>query len=191
VNAVPTLEDMAQKISEARDRLATAEREVEKKKAPYFAAVGNAASIRQEVETMEQAMESSKRAHMTLRAVEDASLTYDGPLVVPVEVYRGYDMYFLVAIGEDGTGLYRHTPKRSHRYQGKVHAVRVEQAQSHGVEPPTSSYRKLVEAGLMEWQKRGKGDFGDGSGAMKPLPPPEGGRWKWLKVREQEALEAA
>jgi hypothetical protein len=101
---------------------------------------------------MEQAMESSKRAHMTLRAVEDASLTYDGPLVVPVEVYRGYDMYFLVAIGEDGTGLYRHTPKRSHRYQGKVHAVRVEQAQSHGVEPPTSSYRKLVEAGLMEWQ---------------------------------------
>jgi hypothetical protein len=130
VSVVPTLEDMAKKIAEARERLSKAERKVEEKKAPYFAAVGDAASIRQEVEAMEQAMESSKRAHMTLRAVEDASLTYDGPLVVPVEVYRGYDMYFL-------------------------------------------------------------GDFGDGSGAMKPLPPPEGGRWKWLKVREQEALEAA
>jgi hypothetical protein len=194
VSAVPTLEEMAQKIADARERLATAERKVEELRGPYHAATGRAQAIRDEIEAMEQGMESSKRAHMTLLALQDVSLTYDGELVVPIEVYRGHDMYFLVAVGQDGTGLYLHTPKRSHRYQGKTYAVRIDQAQSHGVEP-SSGYQKLRDAGLMEWETRGKdqwGRSGQGSaGAVKPLPPPEGGRWKWLKVREQEALEAA
>lgn len=44
---------------------------------------------------------------------------------------------------------------------------------------------------LVSWQDRGKGDFGAGSGARKPLPPPGGGRWRWLKVADGQAELAA
>lgn len=39
---------------------------------------------------------------------------------------------------------------------------------------------------LTVWQAHGKGQFGY-DGAMRPLPPPTGeGRWRWLKVAEQQ-----
>jgi uncharacterized protein YukE len=45
-------------------------------------------------------------------------------------------------------------------------------------------------ADLYAWESRGRGDFGVGSGALKPLPAPSGGgKWRWLRVREQAELE--
>lgn len=43
---------------------------------------------------------------------------------------------------------------------------------------------------LMAWQAHGKGDFGY-DGPVKPLAPPGGGRWRWLKVADQSELVSA
>lgn len=49
--------------------------------------------------------------------------------------------------------------------------------------------RPLHRSELMQWQARGRGEFGH-DGARKPVPPPGGGRWRWLKVADsQSALE--
>lgn len=46
------------------------------------------------------------------------------------------------------------------------------------------------EGRLVRWEDRGSGAFGAGTGSLRPQAPPEGGKWRWLKVREQEELTA-
>jgi hypothetical protein len=46
------------------------------------------------------------------------------------------------------------------------------------------------EGDLTMWQARGKDQYGGHDGPYKPLKPPNGGRWRWLKVEEQRDLPA-
>jgi hypothetical protein len=187
--AEPTLEEMAQALERGRQQLAEAEAEAERLKRPYHAALAHLADVRKAVELIELGMETAKRAHLIERAIEEAAgAPIDAPPVVMVQTTFSVDRFELVAVGPEGTPLYLHTPKRSHRYHGKSYAV----AAVEGREKPSRdahTSKAMEEAGLMSWQERGKGQWGDGSGSIKPVAPPEGGKWRWLKVREQELLE--
>lgn len=44
------------------------------------------------------------------------------------------------------------------------------------------------DSDLYAWESRGRGEYGSGSGSLKPLPSPTGGTWRWLKVKEQAEL---
>jgi exonuclease VII small subunit len=131
----------------------------------------------------------------------------------------GPDIFELVAVGAAGEALYRERgklhAKAPRRYV--IRAERIPEAVREVIFDESLKWRergdRLRELGvtsgasyggrstgqvlnrvhaapeLVEWQERGKGDFGGGSGPMKPLAPPSGGRWRWLKVTAQDELE--
>lgn len=138
-------------------------------------------------------------------------------VVQPVHGIGLPDVFELTAIGPGGVGLYLHRRTRGRggkthavreRYVPKpVLDVLAEQAALKGVAANAEliALRERLEAltskgaayevkrvygsdELVAWQEKGRGDFGAGSGARKPLGPPGGGRWRWLKVGEQAAL---
>lgn len=194
---VPTLEEMAQVIAERRREHETALARLAELTPAYDAARDKVRDIARSIRELERAMGGSKRAHAIERALAEAGIVFEGPRLVAVKAHDGHRWYALVAVGSAGTGLYLYTPDRSHRYEGKTHAVLRERAVAHGFDPeaPTPHYRdkslrSQTEAGLVAWQERGTGDVGAHSGAYRPLAPPEGGRWRWLKVREQDELTA-
>lgn len=181
-----TLEEMARAIEVQREELRTAAACRDELEGPYRVAAEAARAAQARLAAMEQAMEGVKRAHMLRLALQDAAVEYDGPPLVAVRMYFSR-MYYLVAVGPDGTGLYRFTPERARRYEAKQHAIRVTDVRGEDVP------RRICgkdDSDLCEWEERGKGEWGRRSGPMKPKAPPEGGRWKWLKVREQETLSA-
>lgn len=192
MSVVPTVEAMALAIQREREQLDEARARVEELKGPYEDAVAKRNRHAASVKAMETAMEIAKRAHMIERALVEAGIEYEGPRVVAAPVYRGHHFYFLVAVAQGGTGLYLYTPERSHRHHAKEHAVLAERLDDLAVEHPTHFGVHLRDASpaLRPWEARGRGEWGAGSGAMRPQAPPEGGRWRWLKLREQEALPA-
>lgn len=198
---IRSLGDAAVALRGAQRELELARRHRDELKPDFDAAVERVREAHQRVERIEQGMTAVVRAHAISEALREAEVEYDGPplIVQPARSeYTDPQVYGLVAVGPKGTGLYLHTPKHSHRYQGKEHVIRETDAKAHGLDAPNAQkgweYERThewhLELGVWAWQKRGRGQFGAGSGSMAPLPPPEGGRWKWLKIREQEALEA-
>jgi hypothetical protein len=196
---VRSLEDAAKLLAAAQQERDAAQAEVDRLKPDYKAAESRLWKAREEVERIEKGMAAAHQAYAVASALNEAGTEHDGPPVVIVAGPLNRPVpYFLVAVAKEGTGLYLHTPSRSHRYQGKEYAIRIADANAHGVteEPDRrhrgehgKTWRNMVEVGLWKWQERGKGDFGY-SGAVKPAAPPEGGRWKWLKVKEQREIEA-
>lgn len=208
-----TLEEVAAAREEWRAAVERARERVEELKAPYHAAFAELARAETELARTELALGTAKRSHFIAAAVEALGVeTSDPPAVILPQTHGLPKVYELTAIGADGTGLYLSRPERSHRYQGKSWALRMEHvpeavreivAVELGYGAKAQAIRELgysASAGgeirpvhgsdeLMEWQERGKGDFGDGSGSMKPVRPPSGGRWRWLKVQEQSELE--
>jgi len=191
---VPTLEEMAQAIDAKRRERETALARLAELTPAYDEARERTRQLAKELKEMERAMGGAQQAHAIERALAEAGIEFEGPRLVPVREYSGHRWYVLAAVGPKGTGLYLHTPDRSGRYSGKSWAVLRERALTQGFDPdaPRGNRHDLTQksqedAGLLAWQARGKGDFGF-SGAFRPTAPPEGGKWRWLKVREQESL---
>ncbi len=193
-----TLEEMAQAIEAKRQEVDAAREKREELKEPFQAAVDELQRVKGELAAMVAAMAGVKAVDAIERGLADAGIDYEGPRVVTAKVYSGHDYYKLVAVGSQGTGLYLVTPERSRRHIRKEHAIRRLHADAHGVDEErdrrphwyghTSTSQR--DAGLLSWEEQGAGSFGARSGAFKPSAPPEGGRWRWLKVREQEELKA-
>lgn len=185
-----TLEEAARMLADAQLALTQAAAAVEETQAPYYAAISRQDRARQEVKRIEQGMGAVVRGSMIRSALDAAGIEYDGPVLIAQPVYKGADLHYLSAVGPAGTGLYIFKPERSHRYHGTQHAILIVHANAAGVEerPRGANPSGLTEAGAWLWEARGAGQFGAGSGAVKPLAPPEGGRWRWLKVREQDEL---
>lgn len=189
-----TLTEMAQAYAEACAERDAAQTLVAKLYGPYKAARDVLSDKQQTIKQMEQAMGGVKQTDAIRRALVEADLKFDGPLVIATKVYKGHHLYCLAAIGSAGTGLYVYTPETSRRSDSKTHSVRRVDAVKHDydLEAPIPHHRDRTStseeaAGLVAWQERGKGDFGL-SGPYRPMAPPEGGRWRWLKVSEQQAL---
>jgi hypothetical protein len=198
---IRSLEDAAVALQQARAELEEAQRRRDELEPAWDAAGERLHRAYDAVERIEHGMESVIKAHAVAVALTEAGVEYDGPPMIVRPSRSRYEKpvpYVLVAVGPKGTGLYLFKPEKSHRYQGKEHTIREADALAHGLTEPYGganggwsyepTHEWLREDGLWAWQKRGRGNFGDGSGAFKPLPPPEGGRWKWLKIREQEAI---
>lgn len=193
-----TLKEVAQAHAQATAELAEAEAEIARLRGPYDAARQRANDIEDRIERLELAMTTAKRMYFITQAMAEASVKTDDPavIVVPPEYdFQTGEVYEMVAVASDGTALYLHTPKQSHRYQGKTYAVRDQHvAEDHqGRDDRSRHFVNITRdnqkaIGLLVWQERGAGSYGKGSGAVKPLAPPNGGRWKWLKVREQSDL---
>lgn len=189
----PTLEEMAAARERGRVQLGEARVEVERLKAPYLAAVGKAAKLRDALELIEAGMDDAKRRHVISRALEEAGVETTHPLTVTVtRGGRTVERYDLVAVGPEGTGLCLHTPKRSHRYQGKEFARswrENDREQEHFRDSEGVRVVGGAEPRLVEWMQRNS-RAGGFAAARRPKAPPEGGKWRWLKVREQEELTA-
>lgn len=215
-----TLQEVAAAREEWRAALERATQLVAETEKPYHAALGQQQRARTELARTELALKTSARAHFVQQAVIELGVETSEPpvIVVPALGSQGLPNVFeLAALAPDGTGLYVHkTTGRRGRTTGKTHAVRtravpeeLRAAIDRRHEPGgTASKRNeemralglpesaWIDSGavhrsdeLFRWQARGNRDFG-GDGPVKPLPPPGGGRWRWLKVREQEELSA-
>lgn len=195
---VPTLEEMAQVIQRQRGRVEEAVSTRERLRPAFEAAAAAVAQAQRELGALERALASAKTSHAVARAIVELGVDYAGPHAIAAKVYEGHEYYLLVAVGPMGTGLYLHAPDRSRRHMRKEYAVRRDQAVARGFdEAATQPYwrgrtsRSQSDAGLVAWEGMGAGSLGAHSGPRKALAPPEGGRWRWLKVREQESLTAA
>lgn len=195
--AVPTLEEMAEAIEEQRGRLEAARARREELRAPYDAALAECRALARRLAEMQRAMFGSKRAYEIRRALDAAGIDYRAEPVIAVKVYEGHRLFLLAGVGASGTGLYICKPDKSGRYAGTEYAVLLKAALAAGYDPdvprlrgvePTA--RSLSDVGLLAWAARGSGSMGSHSGALRPRRPPEGGRWRWLKIVEQEALSA-
>lgn len=138
-------------------------------------------------------MEAAKRDHAIRVALAEQGIEYAKPTTIIVERYSSMaghpNPFHLVAVGREGTGLYLHTPEHSHRFQGKAYARLLKRGEKPLRDGPDNyTGQREEKAGLTMWNERGKGQWGAGSGSIKPMAPPEGGRWRWLKVREQAEL---
>jgi hypothetical protein len=221
--SVPTLQEVAERREELRLTIEAQQAEVERLRAPYEAARARLSDSREEMERVELALHSAKRAHLIVQAVQEAGLaTAEPPLIVVPKSFGLPEVYELTALTGDGlVGLYVHSPERKSR--GKTRAVRARWVPAEVLEAIdelgwTDKCERLAELGitrgtfqrgggkvghgqslsrvydsedLVEWQEQGTGDYGYGSGPWKPLSPPNGGKWRWLKVREQEELGVA
>jgi hypothetical protein len=186
-----TLEEAAQMRAQAVAEAARARQHYNSLKPAYEAAGRALKAANDEIKRIDQAMGFVKRNHAINVALDGAGIEYgDARLLIARVGYSTYD-FGLVAIGPEGTGLYLHVPEHSHRYQGREHRILLKDVEKHGLDEGRRRRNDAIEkeTGLVEWQSRGSGSFGPGSGSMKPNPPPEGGRWKWLKIDEQKALE--
>lgn len=156
----------------------------------YKAAVERVKAAERQVKLLDQGMAGVRKAYAVQAALREQGIETDEPPLVVVQSYFAHELpalFVLVAVAGDGTGLYMSTPRRSHRYDGKRWALRIERA-PEGTEP--ERFEKVREAGLVYWDERGKGQWGAGSGSIKPKRSPDGGRWRHLKIREQEELTA-
>lgn len=209
-----TLEQVAAAREEWRAAVASAQAALDHARGPYEAARGRLGNAQRELARTELALATAKRAHFIAAAVRDTGIETDDPPVMLAQRWTGEALprvYELVALSREGVGLYAWRPERSHRYEGKTHAIRAEHVpEALRAVATVDSYSErvagLAAAGfgngatcdigpvhntpeLWMWQQRGRGDFGAGSGAMKPSAPPDRGRWRWLKVTEQHELE--
>lgn len=179
-----TLEDAARQRERAARELRLAEAEVERLRGPWDYANAAVRAARRTLTQLDDGMAAITQAHRIGVALRDVGTDVDGPLVVTRSAIRSHEIGFLVAVGPAGTGLYRFTPKRSGRNAGREHVIRAESGRRHDATEPARARHDL-----WEWQERGSGEFGQGTGSMKPKGPPEGGRWRWLRVEPERELE--
>lgn len=187
------LEEMAQALARGQARLADINERIDAIEPSYYTLVGERNKLKRALTAIEDGMATTRKAYAIKAALDEKTVEYAHPLVVLVETHSGgAEPWFLCAIGTDGTGLYLHTPKRSHRYAGKSYAILgSEKTENEGHGPRQGAgrtYDKMLAAGLIAYDTRGSGSFGAGTGSIVPLPPPGGGRWRWIKVTEQDLL---
>lgn len=194
---IRTLEEAAQARAEAAAEFERACARMAELKPDFDAAVHAKERARERLKQIDDGMAAVRRMHASAVALREAGIEYDGPLLVTTQTYSSTDVYHLCAVGPAGTPLFLHVPEHSARYAGKEWVVRAQDAAAHGVtEAPTGrvemtrSQHKRAEPELYVWCARGKASGMHFTGAVRPSPPPEGGRWRHLKVREQEALPA-
>lgn len=186
------LEEMAQALARGRLRLSVINEQIDAIKPEFDMLVDQRAEVKRAIEAIEDGIATTRKAYAIKAMLDLKGIAYDHPIVVMVEAYRGADPWFLCAVGTDGTGLYLNTPKRSHRYAGKSYAIlgtETTETEGRGTRQGAGrTYDKMLEAGLVAYDTRSSGSFGAGTGSIVPLPPPGGGRWRWVKVGEQELL---
>jgi hypothetical protein len=184
-----TIEDAARARQEAADALEKAHDDVQALRPLWETTTRIHAERKRELDRIDAAMAGVAAAGRVRAALEAQGIEYDGPAIISWEVVNRVEFAPLAAVGPKGTGLYIDVPKRSHRYQGKTHLVLTEHLRRAGVTGAV-----LVRGEGMSrravWEERGTGSFGPGSGSMKPKAPPEGGRWRWLKVAPERELTA-
>lgn len=188
------LGEMAQALARGRARLAEINERIDEIKPSFDALVNERVAVKRAIETIEDGMATTRKAYATKTALSEKTIEYAEPLVVLVEAYSGAEPWFLCAVGTDGTGLYLHTPKKSHRYAGKSYAIlgsEKTEGEARGARQGAGrTSDSMLAAGLISYDTRGRGSFGAGTGSVVPLPPPGGGRWRWIKVAEQDLLTA-
>ena len=192
---IPTLEEQAAARQRAANEVVRARRLVEDLSIDYDAACSKLREARKQLDEIDQAMATIKRVHMTRQALIAKGIEYEEPLVIDPEQKRGFRLpYFLMAVGPKGTGLYISEPR--HRGKGgsrsyAIHATHAEQ--QNAVVPAGHRYGRThqsdADAGLLIWEARGKDIYGGMDGTFKQMAPPEGGRWRWLKIEDQGELE--
>lgn len=223
--AEATLEEMAQARARGVEQLEAAQAELAALEPGYRAAQAKVGNLQDALRVIEDGMANAKRAYMVDLALREAGLAeLVGPVprVIPVQSFRGFDRYELVAVGPEGTPLYAYESSdgKRRRHGGKTYArpPRPGDAEAVAAYEAGAEERKRARIArgyhrpgddrererlprpvregsgnegieLVHWEDRGAGDFGAGTGSRKPQAPPEGGRWRWLKVREQEQLE--
>lgn len=195
------LVELARAYADARLELAEATSAREELEPAWKAAGERLAKAQNRVKLIEAGAEAARRAEAILRALEDIGVARDSdqvaqnpPVVLKSLSYRHSgipDVFELVALGPEGTALYRSTQKRSSR-GGRAY-LRRRRREDVVVPPPEDaphwSRHPRLESGqlidpitqLLNWEKRGKDQYGTYDGAISPKPPPEGGRWRWLK----------
>lgn len=186
------LESMARALARGQARLADINERIDEIKPTFDALVGERATVKRAVQAIENGIATTRKAYAIKAALDKKLITYAEPMVVMVSAYAQPEPWFLCAVGTDSTGLYLHTPKRSHRYAGKQYAI-LGSERSEGEAKGPRQYasltsEKMLQAGLIAHDTRSKGDYGAGSGSIVPLPPPGGGRWRWIKISEQDLL---
>jgi hypothetical protein len=211
MNEPVTLEQVAAEREKVRRRLERSRELLELLRPDFEEAQRNVRADAEELARIDLAMGSVTRAYLIAAAVDAAGLDTEDPPVVVVPHRPLPIVWELVAVGA-GVGLYRYTPERSHRYQGREFALRVEHVPAlvlglldaqrfpdtaamkellgPGVEGQVRRVHPAEQSGLVTWQSRSKGDFGF-NGPVKPLKPPGAPRWRWLKVAESQTALAA
>jgi hypothetical protein len=173
----PTLEEMAQAHERGRQQLADAEARVEELRGPWEEACGHRDQLAQALKLIGHGMANAHRQHAIERALDERGVSYVAPLIIAPETTHermASGVYArtaeLVAVGPEGTGLYR-----TFGWNKNVSGAR-----------QGRQFKRLDDDGkLIAWGEHRGSIYSD---PYKPKPPPEGGKWRWLKVREQEAL---
>lgn len=182
------LEEMAQALQRGRSKLAAVEDSIAALEPEWDRLHGERTDLRLAIKAIEQGMETTRRAYAIKQKLGEMGIEYSRPMVVLTDAYRGKDAWFLVAVAADGTGLYQHDPRKGGRHWHKSYAVFGDEDDPRALRAHLSRTTRMQDAGLAAHMERGTGSFGAGSGAVKPLPPPDGGRWRWIKVDEQALL---
>lgn len=175
--------EMSQELAVAREESATADRLLDEARRPYEAAVRDSSKARERVKLIEQGIGVLRTAYAIGVRLAEMGIQIEQQPVMIVKFFRPV-AFELVAVGPEGTLLYRQA-EGMHRRGTRDYAI-------YADEPPdldTYYPDNMRKVGLFYWQEHGRGPFGAGTGSLKPKPPPEGGRWRWVKFDEQALLE--
>ena len=241
-----SLQEVSERLAVVDHNLVVSKARIEELQQPLDEERGRNRALKNEKERLLQALQVSKRAY----SIAQARQAFDSdaePVVIVRERGENYgkvglpEVWELVAVAADGTGLYKHEPSKITNYRGKERNIRPSDGYAIRTDAVPAKVAALVEAydaayqaervvydtedysdarsrkinamrkgrhdalmdgyealgisrhaqvrrdersGLTSWQARGRGDWG----AYKPLAPPAGGRWRWLKVEEQSEL---
>ena len=211
-----TLEQVAAAREAARLRVEAAVSRIGELEPDWKAAGVEHRAALDELARIDLALSTAQRAQLITSALEATGEEYEGaPVAVVGQAHRLPLVFELVAV-RDGVGLYLHRPEKSHRYQGKTYALREQDVPQEALEAIDARMDSLTRlravlgeqgkgvdhglfgrvhpketSGMVEWQARGKGDFGY-NGTLKPLAPPSGARgWRWLKVADRQSTLAS
>lgn len=176
--------EMSEELAKARETERRADRRLDELREPFEAASADARKAQERVKLIEQGIEVLKRAYAISVALSEMGITIEQQPVILVKRYRPVS-FDLVAVGPEGTLLYEQDDGLYRGRRARDYAI-------YADEPPdldTYTLETMTRHGLFNWYERGRGPYGAGSGAIKPKPPPEGGKWRWIKIREQPLLE--
>lgn len=163
--------ELDHELAAARQELADAEARLAELSGAYNAARDRVTQARRVERRAVVELERAGRDRAARAALAAAGITFEGPLSIVVAVRDQVEVYHLAAFGPEGTPCYRYKPRVSRRHFHTEHAIPTDRAG----EAQHLGYSALRDTGLVSW----------GNYDHRPKPPPEGGKWRWLKVDEQ------
>lgn len=208
------LEEMAQARLRGQQQLAEALRARDEMEPKWNAVCARVSNLTQAIKAITRGIETTRKAYAIKAKVDEMDIAYGGSMVVLAETHSEPEPWFLVAVGPEGTGLYIHRVRYRRRFGNTSYARTMrdgeqfvetkdvpdtpyDRSMSHEARMRLAEERaaKLLpqvrgsQGLLAKWETRGRGPFGAGSGPIKPKAPPEGGKWRWIRVDEQALLE--